>query len=202
MLFSWLCNLKKIPKKIFFTSKYLRRCTQCASLGSCRQRIPPSPKSRRGWTSCRSWCCTASDRWRSPAGQTVPTCTWSRRTGSMCTESCRQRSQTCKQHSIVMLVYSGTSDKGPSKKGTTSHKGHFVNVPKVAIPIVIIPPRRGHILSTMDTMVGPKVSFIWTLHNVPKIAIPIILKPPRRGHPLYNGHYGWSQNVLYSEVPL
>ena len=28
------------------------------------------------------------------------------------------------------------------------------------------------------------------------------LKPPRRGHPLYNGHYGGSQSVLCSEVPL
>ena len=34
--------------------------------------------------------------------------------------------------------------KGPSEKGTASHKGHVLhNVPKVAIPIVMTPPRRG-----------------------------------------------------------
>ena len=44
----------------------------------------------------------------------------------------------------VIDVYSGTSDKGPSEKGTTSHKGHFVMSQKVANPIVMIHFKTGH----------------------------------------------------------
>ena len=51
--------------------------------------------------------------------------------------------------------YSGASNKGPSKKGTASHKGHFV---KSSYPY-ILNLQEEDILSTMETMVGPKVSF-------------------------------------------
>ena len=55
--------------------------------------------------------------------------------------------------------------KGPSKKETSSDKGHSRNVPKVAIPILFeTSKKRTFPLSAMDTMVGPKLSFAQRFH--------------------------------------
>ena len=69
---------------------------------------------------------------------------------------------------IIMCVYkyNGTSDKGPSKKGTASLQGTPFMSSKVNFPIVLIhfkPPREDN-LPTKDKMTGPKVSFIQRLH--------------------------------------
>ena len=54
---------------------------------------------------------------------------------------------------IIMCVYkyNGTSDKGPSKKGTASLQG---------TPFMSSKPPREDNLPTKDKMTGPKVSFM------------------------------------------
>ena len=60
------------------------------------------------------------------------------------------------------MKYRGTN-KGLSEKGTTSHKGHFVMLQKWLYL------QEEDSLSTMDTMAGPKVSFIRRFHCIPNV---------------------------------
>ena len=74
-----------------------------------------------------------------------------------------------------MKVYSGTSNKGPSEKGTTSLQATLPIYPKVYMQYVLTSEKRtASLVPTRDKMACPKVSFTQRFHCIPMSNIIIV----------------------------
>ena len=65
---------------------------------------------------------------------------------------------------VPICVYSRTSNKGPSEKGTTSIPTKDTSPCPFPIAFMHFNLRKEDNLSIKDKMAGPKVSFIWRFH--------------------------------------